>query len=159
MISGEKDILDDLALLGVEGFDIGSENSLSEEATKCTGSWAKDGADGCAFPMGAGNTNNSKTADLGWKPKHMRSWNGYKWGRGWHGHHGGAGSWSRHQCKNLHFPKDDWRHHWRSWEYPSSLMHVWIQRRGLRGHSGSGWTAETCVSVRHDGDWLQLSFL
>ena len=82
MISGEKDISGDLTLLGVEGFDSGSENSLSEEDTKCTGSWAKDGADGCTFPVGAGNTDNSRTADLGWKPKHMRSWSGCKWGVG-----------------------------------------------------------------------------
>ncbi|CAE7241479.1 ODA2 [Symbiodinium sp. KB8] len=119
MISGEKDISGDLTLLGVEGFDSGSENSLSKEDTKCTGSWAKDGADGCIFAVGAGNTDNSRTADLGWKPKHMRSWNGCKWGRGWYKHHGDADSWSRHQCKNLRFPKVDWRHHWRSWEYPS----------------------------------------
>ena len=159
MIDGEKDILDDLALLGVEGFDSGSENSQSEEATTCTGSWAKAGTDGGTFPMEAGNTDNSKTADLGWKPKHMRSWNGCKWGRGWHSHHRDADSLSRHQSKHLHFSKDDWRHHWRSWEYPSSSMHVWIQSTGFRGRSDSEWRAEMCVGVRRDGDWLQLGFL
>ena len=75
MTSDERDMSDDFALLGIEGSEIGSKNSLSEEAPECNGSWAKSGADGCTTPMETGHTDNSETADLGWKPKYRRSWN------------------------------------------------------------------------------------
>ena len=48
--SDERDMSDDLALLGIEGFETGSKSSLSEEAPECNGSWAKSGADGCNWP-------------------------------------------------------------------------------------------------------------
>ena len=161
MTSEESDTSDDRALLGIDGFETGLKNSLSEEAPECNGSWAKSGADGCTTPVETGHTDNSETADLGWKPKYRRSWNrlvgNHKWERGWRRQHGNAGSWPSYQCKCGHLPKDDWRHRWRSWEYPGPLVHVWIPGTRLRGHLGR--TAATSVSVRHDGEWLQLSIL
>ena len=152
------EVQDDLGLLGIEGFETGSQNSLSEEAPECHGSWAKSGADGCITPVETGRTDISETADLGWKPKYRRSWNrfarNHEWGRGWQGHHGNTSSWPSYR-KCGHLPRADWRHRWRSWEYPSPLMHIWIPGPGLRGHLGR--TAETSVSVRHDGEWLQLN--
>ena len=142
MISGERDVSDDLALLSVEGSESGPENSLVEvleEAPQCDAAWGGD------------------TAGMyqGWKPRCRRSWNRHGetggWKRVWHRHRWDKGSWST----NHYGPGNcstDWRKHWRSQEYPIPKMNIWVQGTGPMGQTEGG------VAIDYSGEWLQLRF-